>query len=336
VPWQECPEVIMGHSTRLNNAIINKIGKELKDLAKWMRKWDEQVANDEREILWQRGQQGQCRQSNHKDVCHPWNPLEPNGRPRFKNEERRVAARFYGAILDWAASKGKGLEFWKHSDSLRPTIILRAIRAIWKKEKCQMDVLYEYEKNLETTYYIPVTLFVCMQEQFPILMWAEMFRLSPDFAFFHGPKKVLLAIELCLQGNRSPWKNAQSAIEDKHGTEKLALTNEPHQDEGSKRGSGEDKRPRTTSWSGRSSHQEWSADKGTWEGWTSYPTTVGSGSGWWEKPGTGASSYDAMSSTSEASSRGTWYAAGYGMPKQSPTTSWEQQGADTKPPWRKT
>jgi hypothetical protein len=197
-----------------------------------------------------------------------------------------------------------------------------------------MDMLYEYEKNLETTYYIPATLFICMQERFPILMWAEMFRLSPDFACFHCPKKVLLAIELCLKGDKSPWKHAQNAIENEQQAERLALTNEPHQDDGPEKGSGKGKRSRTTSWSGRSSHHEWSAEKETWEGWTSYPPDVGPKSGWWEMPGIGASSYDAMSSASEASSRGTWYAAGYGKPKSSSTTSWEQQGAG-KPPWQK-
>jgi len=107
LPWQECPEAIMGHSAGLSTSIINKIGNELKNLARWMMKWDEMVEKDEKNTLWLRGQQGQCRQSNHVGVCHPWNPLEPKGRPRFKNEERRIAARFYGAILDWAASKGK-------------------------------------------------------------------------------------------------------------------------------------------------------------------------------------------------------------------------------------
>jgi len=204
------------------------------------------------------------------------------------------------------------------------------------RKKCQMDMLYDYEKNLETTYYIPVTLFTCMQEQFPILMWADMFRLSPNFSVLYGPRKVLLAIELCLQGNRSPWKSAQNAIENRHETRKLALTNEPYQSKRSKKDSKEDKRPGTTPWSERSSHQEWSAHKGTWEGWNSYPATVGSGSGWWDKPGTGASSRDAMSSISEESSRGTWDAAGYGWPKQSSTTSWEQQGSDIQAPWRKT
>ena len=202
-----------------------------------MIQWDLMFVNKEEERIRDCGRKGQCRQSNYTNVCHGWDPLDPKSKPRFKDEGRRVAARFYGAILDWAASKGKGLEFWKHVDSERSTIILRAIRAIWGKDKCQMDVMYEYEKNLETTYYIPVTLFTCMQEHFPILMWAEMFRTSPDFAYFHGPRKVLLAIELCLKGDRSPWKNAQSAIDDARQVERLALTNEPHQSKGPERGS---------------------------------------------------------------------------------------------------
>ena len=165
-------------------------------------------------------------------------------------------------------------------------------------------------------------------------MWAEMFRLSPNFACLHGPPKVLLAIALCLKGHRSPWKDAQNAIENEQRVARLALTNEPHHDEGPEKGSGKDKRSRTTSWSSRPSHHEWSAGKESWEGWTSYPSDVGPKSGWWDMPGVGASSYDAMSSTSEASSRGTWHTSGYGKPKSGPTASWESQG-EGKPPWRK-
>jgi len=193
LPWYQCPEAVMGHSTKLKEVILNKIGHELKSLARWMLTWDEQVATKQEQVLWERGQKGQCRQSAHSGVCHPWDPTTEGNRPKFKNQERLVAAKFYGAIIEWAASKDRGLEFWKSGNDERPTIILHAIRAIWKKEKCQMDILYEHEKNLETTYYIPTSLFTCMQEHFPILMWAEMFRLSPNFAHFHGPPKVLLA-----------------------------------------------------------------------------------------------------------------------------------------------
>jgi hypothetical protein len=71
LPWQECPEAIMGHSAGLSTSMINKIGNELKDLARWMMRWDEMVEKDEKKTLWQRGQQGQCRQSNHVGVCYP-------------------------------------------------------------------------------------------------------------------------------------------------------------------------------------------------------------------------------------------------------------------------
>jgi hypothetical protein len=197
-----------------------------------------------------------------------------------------------------------------------------------------MDMLYDYENNLETTYYIPVTLLTCMQERFPVLMWAEMFRLSPQCALLYGPRKVLLAIDLCLQGDPSPWKNAQNAFEDKNETKPMALTNEPHQFKRPKKDSKSGVKPGTTSWSERSSHQGWSASGGTWEGWISYPT-VGSGSGWWDETGTGASSHDAMSSISEESRHGTWETAGYGQPRQRSTSSRGQQGS-VIPPWRET
>jgi len=97
--------------------------------------WDEQVLTEQEQTLRERGSKGQCRQSTHNDVCYPWNPAIKGNRPKFKNQERLIAAKFYGAIIDWAASKGRGLEFWKSGNNERPTIVLRAIRAIWKKEK---------------------------------------------------------------------------------------------------------------------------------------------------------------------------------------------------------
>ena len=55
-----------------------------------------------------------------------------------------------------------------------------------------MEMLFDYEKNLETTYYIPISLLTYMQERFPILMWAEMFKTSPKFAYAYGPQKVIV------------------------------------------------------------------------------------------------------------------------------------------------
>ena len=52
-----------------------------------------------------------------------------------------------------------------------------------------------------------------MKERFPILMWAEMFQTSPKFSYLYGLTKVLVAIDLCLKGDPSPWKSAQAAIE---------------------------------------------------------------------------------------------------------------------------
>ena len=230
-------------------------------------------ANEEWKRIRERGRDGQCRESNHTKVCQSWDPTIPNSKPKFIDEGRRMAAVFYGAIIDWATSKGKGLEFWWSGDSMRSTIILRAIRAIWGKEKCQMDMLYDYEKNFEDTYYIPVTLLTCMQEHFPVLMWAELFQTSPKFAYLHGPPKIVLAIELCMQGDPSPWKNAQLAIED--GTRPLPVANEPHQAphqaKGSKKRSKPDSRSETATWLDVSPWQEWSTSERTWGGWISFP-----------------------------------------------------------------
>jgi hypothetical protein len=179
LPWEEYPEAIMEHPLDLSNSILQKLGRELHALAKWMRTWDGMFTDGDWSRIRNRGQHGHCRESNHINVCESWDPTDPQSKPKFIDEERRIAAVFYGAIMDWAASKGKSLEFWLSGDSKRSTIILRAIRAVWGKEKCQMDVQFDHEKSLGDAYYIPVTLFTCMQERFPILMWAEMFRTSP-------------------------------------------------------------------------------------------------------------------------------------------------------------
>ena len=81
-------------------------------------------------------------------MCESWDPTEENSRPIFIHEERRIAALFYGAIMDWAAQKGRNLDFWLSTNNDRPTMILRAIRAVWGKENCQMDVQFDHKKNL--------------------------------------------------------------------------------------------------------------------------------------------------------------------------------------------
>ena len=70
LPWEECPEAIMNHLLELSNSIIQKIGDELKDLARWMIQWDLMFVNKEEERIRDRGRKGQCRQSNHTNVCH--------------------------------------------------------------------------------------------------------------------------------------------------------------------------------------------------------------------------------------------------------------------------
>ena len=118
----------------LSNSILQKLGREMNSLARWMRTWDGMIAERDWTRIRDRGKSGQCRESNHTNVCESWDPTDPHSKPKFIDEERRVAAIFYGAIMDWAASKGKGLEFWLSGDSTRSTIILRAIRAVWGKE----------------------------------------------------------------------------------------------------------------------------------------------------------------------------------------------------------
>ena len=103
-------------------------------------------------------------------------------------------------------------------------MLLRAIRAVWEKERCQMNVQYDHEKSWGDTYYIPITLFTCMKEQFPLLMWAEMFQTSPQSAIYHGPSDIMVAIEKCLRGDQDPWKDARVAIGD--GPRMLSLTNQ--------------------------------------------------------------------------------------------------------------
>ena len=267
-----------------------------------------------------RGRSGQCRESNHTQVCESWDPTKPHSKPKFINEERRIAAVFYGAIMDWAASKGKGLDFWLSGENTRSTIILRAIRAIWGKETCQMNVQFDSEKSLG--------------DNFPILMWAEMFRTSPQFAHLYGPKEIVLAIELCLQGDPSPWKNARLAIEDMN--RHLPLADRPHQVKGSKKRSKPDTRSEFTTWSETSPWQDWSASGGTWAGWTSFPSP-NSRPGWRDDQGTGASSQDTPSGVSESQSesgRGGWEAEDYGQSRSRSTVSSQGWTTSVIPPWK--
>jgi hypothetical protein len=133
-PWNKYPEAIMEHPLQLRNTILQKLCRELHMLAKWMKAWDQMVEKRNWVQLQDRGLHGQCRESNHNKVCESWDPTEKNSRPIFINEERRIAALFYGAIMDWAAQKGRNLDFWLSTNNDRPTMILRAIRAVWEKK----------------------------------------------------------------------------------------------------------------------------------------------------------------------------------------------------------
>ena len=98
-----------------------------------MKKWDDTIAKREWEQIRDRGHHGHCRESNKIGVCESWDLCVPYSKPRFIDEERRTAAVFYGAIMDWALQKGRDLDFWMSSSSERPTMLLRAIRAVWGK-----------------------------------------------------------------------------------------------------------------------------------------------------------------------------------------------------------
>ena len=39
LPWEECPEAVMEHSLDLSNSILQKLGNEIKSLARLMEKW---------------------------------------------------------------------------------------------------------------------------------------------------------------------------------------------------------------------------------------------------------------------------------------------------------
>ena len=305
IPWQQCLEVIMDYSPALGNAITFKICSELKDLAKWMTDWDKMVAEKDEKQMRERGQKGQCRYSNHSHVCHAWDPTVTNSRTRIRDVGRRDAARFYCSALDWASQKGKDLSFWRSNDETRPTIVLRAIRAIWKKEKCHMEMLYEIEKNIATTHYIPISLITYMRSQFPILMWAEIFQTSPKFAHLYAPTEVVLAIELFLQGEPSPWKKARNvAIENEK--QRLALTDGNEQPKKAKKASRHDhqkSRPQSSSaWSETDEQQSWHDSGTAWAGWTSYPSAKAK-SEWWERHEASASSRDIISDLSEDQSQ---------------------------------
>ena len=165
-------------------------------------------------------------------------------------------------------AKGRDLDFWISSNPERPTMLLRAIRAVWGKEKSQMEVQYDYEKSCGDTYYIPVTLFTCMKEQFPLLMWAEMFQTSPQFAICHGPPEIMVAIESCLRGDQDPWKDTRVAIGD--GPRMLSITNQPDRVKKSTKRPKSDTRSEVTGWSTRPTRQDWSTSGGQWTGWVDY------------------------------------------------------------------
>ena len=144
-------------------------------------------------------------------------------------------------------------------------------------------------------------------------------------------QKVPLAIDLCLQGDPSPWKNAQISIENEK--QMLAITDGSHHTKRPKKESTPDPRTGAATWSEVPLQREWSAYREAWEGWVSYPST-GSRSEWWERHDADASSRDAMSSVSEEQGHSAWNATGYGQSGTSSTSSWRPPDL-ANAPWRK-
>ena len=165
-------------------------------------------------------------------------------------------------------------------------------------------MLYEIEKNIATTHYIPISLITYMRSQFPILMWAEIFQTSPKFAHLYAPPEVVLAIELFLQGERSPWKTARNAIENEK--QRLALTDGSEQPKKANKSSRHDhqkSRPQSSSaWSETDVQQGWHDSGTAWAGWTSYPPSKAK-SEWWGRHEASASSKDIISDFSEDQSQ---------------------------------
>jgi hypothetical protein len=40
------------------------------------------------------------------------------------------------------------------------------------------------------------------------MMWAALFRTSPQFACYHAPPEIMVASEKCLRGDQDPWSRA--------------------------------------------------------------------------------------------------------------------------------
>jgi len=167
-------------------------------------------------------------------------------------------------------------------------------------------MLFETEKNLATTYYMPISLLTYMYKKFPILMWAEMFETSPKFAHLYAPPAVVLAIELFLRGERSPWKKAREHVAIENEKQRLALTDGDDRPKKSKKESRRDCQtggPQSSSaWIETDVQQDWQASGQAWEGWTSYPSTKAK-SEWWERHDVSTSSRDITSNVSENQSQ---------------------------------
>ena len=197
-----------------------------------------------------------------------------------------------------------------------------------------MDVQFDHEKSFGDTYYIPVTLFTCMKEHFPILAWADMFQTSPQFAHLYGPPEILVAIEKCLRGDQNPWKDARRAIGDKPKI--LSLTHRPHQTKRSVKRPQPDTRSEIAIGSAPSTWQDWSSSRETWTGWRT-STSSWAESGWQVDPGTGASYRDAPLGASEDQfdyGFGIWEAEDHSQSRRYRAASHGGR-PDVFPPWQR-
>ena len=84
-----------------------------------------------------------------------------------------------------------------------------------------MGVQYEYERK-EDTYYIPISLMVSIQRKVQLMVWNELFQLSPDFSEFYLPDTIKIALDRFFRHLQDLWgKQSTSALGDKEQFKQL-------------------------------------------------------------------------------------------------------------------
>jgi len=142
IDWMQATEVLMVEPDSLSQGVLKYIEKELHNLHKWQRTWDDCPYEDK--VV--RANKWQCRIATGRS-CHPWKYDEENSTYVLLDETEQESASFFNAILWWTSEVGLESDYWGLARPSQRSTILKAIKDLWKKPRCRLGLCFEYHRE---------------------------------------------------------------------------------------------------------------------------------------------------------------------------------------------